>query len=313
VTGRKRSPGGKSPAPRRRSAAGGSDPKRLEEALAGIDSRLALLQAEVALLRERGDPPTRPGGGAGELREGLELLRAALAEVPRAQDFEPLADHLYAFAEMAPRLIEGLESVQKAVGPVEAAAATLGQVVDTLTAIHHSWSESLLRLPRAEDYEPLAAPLREFARVSPALAETLGAVVRAVAPLPDLVAQLQRATDLVKDLGTGARGGAHAEDGLRPAATRAAQDLRAAHEAIRTALKGLPADPAYAGVAAQLRELATVSPSLMEWLRQVPPLSLPLGESVAALDEAAANLEQAEEAVKRALEAPKRGGARQGR
>ena len=44
---------------------------------------------------------------------------------------------------------------------------------------------------------------------------------------------------------------------------------------------------------AQLREIASVSPSLMEWLREVPLLSTPLAESVRSLQEAAGDLKEA--------------------
>ena len=166
---------------------------------------------------------------AAELRKTAELLAASLAEVPRAQDFQPLADHLYDFAENTPRLIENM-------------------------------GEWLLRLPRAEDYEPLAAPLREFARVSPALAESLGSVVRTVAPLPELVARLAETAEKLRRLpaaapaSSGPRG-----EALAPALAEAADRMGAARDAIRAALESLPQDTAYATFAAQLRELATVS------------------------------------------------------
>ena len=68
---------------------------------------------------------------------------------------------------------------------------------------------------------------------------------------------------------------------------------------IRSALQSLPQDEAYTKFAGQLKELATVSPSLMEWLRQVPALSLPLGDAVASLDQAAQDLEMAERAARK--------------
>jgi hypothetical protein len=237
-----------------------------------------------------------------QLRETAELLVASLAEVPKAQDFQPLADHLYAFAESTPRLIESLEAVRAAVKPMEAAARSLGEVAETLVATHQGWSESLMRLPRAEDYEPLAAPLREFARVSPALAESLGSVMRAVAPLPEVVGRLSETAEKLRALPTAPRVPAGGRDGTATAAlTEAADRMAAAREAIRAALESLPQDAAYAKFAAQLKELATVSPSLMDWLRQVPTLSLPLGEGVAALEQAAEDLETAEGAARKAV------------
>jgi hypothetical protein len=69
---------------------------------------------------------------------------------------------------------------------------------------------------------------------------------------------------------------------------------RAASQAVRLSGPPLAEEPrhnvAYAKFAAQLKELATASPSLMDWLRQVPALSLPLGEAVASLDQAAQDL-----------------------
>jgi len=254
---------------------------------------------------KRAPAPISPGDLetlAAQLRRSAELLVASLADVPKVQDFQPLADHLYSFAESMPRLIESLESVRQAVGPMEAAARSLGEVAETLVATHQSWSESLLRLPRAEDYEPLAAPLREFARVSPALAETFGSVVRSVAPLPELVARLSETADKLRTLRPATPSPTvAASDALAPALAEAADRLGAARLAIRGALDSLPRDPAYATFAAHLKELATVSPSLMEWLRQVPTLSLPLGEAVASLGQAAQDLEQAERSARRAL------------
>ena len=222
----------------------------------------------------------RPRRGRNRASKTAELLAASLAEVPRAQDFQPLADHLYAFAESTPRLIESLESVRSAVAPLD---------------------EWLLRLPRAEDYEPLAAPLREFARVSPALAESLGSVVRTVAPLPDLVGRLSETAERLRALPSAPSAATGREGALTPALAQAADHMAAARQAIRSALQSLPQDEAYTRFATQLKELATVSPSLMEWLRQVPALSLPLGDAVATLDQAAADLAIGERAARVAL------------
>lgn len=183
--------------------------------------------------------------------------------------------------------------------PLEGAARSLGEVAETLVVTHQGWSESLLRLPRAEDYEPLTDPLREFARVSPLLAETLAAVVKAVTPLPGLVEQVLGA------VGSGeGRGSARSrsESGLRRPLEDAADCMASVRASIREGLSTLPRDPAYGKAAAQLRELATVSPSLMEWLRQLPEIALPLGDAVSALDQAAADLDLAERAARRALE-----------
>src|SRR5262249_5344847 len=157
---------------------------------------------------------------------------------------------------------------------------SLEEVTELLTATQQSWSESMLKLPRAEDYEPLAAPLREFARVAPVFAETLAESLKALRSLSVAPAPAPDAT---------------------PGAALAAAALAAARTAIRGALDGLPHDEVYGKFAAQLRELATVSPSLMEWMRGIPSVSRPLGDAVDALKQAAADLESAEGSARRAL------------
>ena len=257
---------------------------------ASTDEAVAALRAEVAALSQV----------VARLSASADLMSATAAELPRADDFQPLADHLYAFAQSAPRLLESLEAVRSAVAPLETAARSLGEVAETLVATHHGWSESLLRLPRAEDYEPLTEPLREFARVSPLLAETLAAVVKAVTPLPGMVQRVLGAAETLHP--RPAAPGPSDEGALRGPLAEAADRMATAHEAIRAGLASLPRDRTYAQAAAHLRELATVSPSLMEWMRQLPEMSLPLGDAVASLDEAARELEAAERAARRALD-----------
>ena len=257
-------------------------------AAAPADDAIAALREEVAALAE---VVTR-------LRASADLMSTTAADLPRADDFQPLADHLYAFAQSAPRLLESLEAVRAAVAPLETAAHSLGEVAETLVATHHGWSESLLRLPRAEDYEPLTEPLREFARVSPLLAETLAAVVKAVTPLPGMVQKVLGVAETLHPRPAPASG----DGSLRRSLTEAADRMATAHEAIRGGLASLPRERAYAEAAAHLRELATVSPSLMEWLRQLPEMSLPLGDAIASFDEAARELEAAERAARRALD-----------
>ena len=257
---------------------------------AGLETALAALREEVVSLRR--DVATQTEA----------IARAGLDEIPRAEDFQPLADHLYTFAEMAPALLASLESARQAVGRVETVAHSLAEVADTLVATHESWTESLMRLPRAEDYEPLVGPLREFARVSPVLAETLAPVVKAVTPLPAMLEALLGTAESL-------RGAAHSplSDGAaRSALVEAVERMGAVRTVIREGLATLPRDKTYAMAAAHLRELATVSPSLMEWLKQLPALSMPLAESIAALEQAARELEDAERAARRLLEAEPR-------
>ncbi len=83
------------------------------------------------------------------------------------------------------------------------------------------------------------------------------------------------------------------EDRWRSVVADLAASSSGAALAIHQALDALPRDPDYARFAGQLRELATVSPSLMEWLGQIPTITLPLGEAVASLRRAAGRLDAA--------------------
>jgi DNA repair ATPase RecN len=249
-----------------------------------------------------------------------DSLARSLGELPRADDFQPLADHLYEFARIAPPLLESLADVPRALGPIQESVRVLEQLGETLHFTHESFNESLMRLPRAEDYEPLAAPLAEFARVSPALSASLGEVLRLARPLQeaaqDLAATGARLDATEQRLGEAvARWPSAALEPTvldatptptRPLAWAAAQaltEIDAARDALTAALDTLPTEPRYAAVAAQLRELASVSPSLMEWLAQTPALSAPLTASVAGLRDSARRLEQARQALADALAA----------
>ena len=245
-------------AARRKKAAAPAAPQPKQASPAGTEGTLPALHEEIA-----------------RLRECAELLAGALKDVPKADDFQPLADHLYEFAQTTPRLLESLRGVPEAVGPLEDAVGALEEV--------------LVTLPRAEDYEPLVGPLREFARVAPALAEQLALVMKSVAPLGDAVSQLRKTAEAFRPAAPAAAGEA-ATRGLEAAAERMAE----AQRSIREALASLPRDPEYHRVAEELRAIASVSPSLMEWLNQVPKLSMPLGASVASLQRAAELLAEGE-------------------
>lgn len=176
---------------------------------------------------------------------------------------------------------------RKAATPQAGIEAALQALREEVAALRRD----VMHLPHADDYEPLVSPLREFTRVSPVLAETLAAVVKAVTPLPAMLQPLFASVDAP----------------ARAALADAVERMAAARGAIREALATLPRDRSYASAAAHLRELATVSPSLMEWMRQLPALSLPLGESVAALEQAARELEEAERGARRVLEGNRAG------
>ena len=97
----------------------------------------------------------------------VERLEGLIAEIPSASQFEPLAEHIYSFAQSAPRLMESLESVKDAVPQIETATQALGETATTLQDTNQRLAESLMRLPAAEDYEPLAAPLWSSPRSRP--------------------------------------------------------------------------------------------------------------------------------------------------
>lgn len=241
------------------------------------------------------DPPKSPDPAldrlealAARLSADCDRLERAAEETPKVSDFEPLAEHLYTFATSAPRLIEALQEVPQAAATIQVSLASLREVAETLHDSNDRLADALLKVPRAEDYEPLAAPLREFARVAPALAEALADVLRVARPLAESVRDAPSQERLA---------GRDARAALESAATRMAE----ARDAILAALGSLPRDPEYARFAAQLRELAVVSPSLLEWLSDVPQLTAPLEASVDSLNAAADGLADARELVLAAL------------
>jgi len=249
------------------------------------------------------------------LTSNAEALAQSLGETPKPDDFQPLADHLYEFARIAPPLLESLQEAPRAAEPIRASVQALQEVSETLQYTHESFNESLLRLPRAEDYEPLAEPLREFARVSPALAESLAEVLKVARPLAESVRGLQQLGDSLEHTRQELAGtivslkAPPATPGPPPgtdalAVERAADCMHAAGQAILAALQALPRDPAYTSLAAQLRELAGVSPSLMEWLAQVPTLTAPLTDSVETLLAVAADLEEGRQTLLESAASP---------
>jgi hypothetical protein len=246
------------------------------------------------------------------LESSHEALREALNEVPRAADFQPLADHLYEFAQIAPTL--------------SARLGDFASIVETLQALHGALSEAVSLVPRAEEYEPLAeplrrfaqsapalvgaldevvsatrplaGPLREFATVAPALGERLAEVARAAAPLADAVRRLDRLDATVARLEqlAGSTGSAAGAAGLASAPLGDAPDQVArARALILEALESLPRREEYEPAAAQLREIASVSPTLLDWMREVPRLSAPLRDSIERLYEATALLGEVEQ------------------
>lgn len=267
----------------RRRKAGSPDapsgtPPGIEAALSGLRDEIAELRR--ALLVPAAGSPGELAGVVQTLKDSAELLVSGLKDAPRADDFQPLADHLYEFAQTMPKLVKSLQGVQQAVEPLE----------DGVRALEHV----LVTLPRAEDYEPLIGPLREFAKVAPALAEQLAVVMKSVAPLNEAVSELRRTAEALRQAPA-------------PLAPPAAERMAQARQAIRDALSSLPRDPEYRRVADHLKALASVSPSLGEWLTEVPKLSMPLGESIASLQHAAALLSDGEDAPRSSSTATTKG------
>lgn len=272
-------------------------------------------------------PSTRPAGAArkaarpaagpvgmpsalARLEASHEALREALQEVPKAADFQPLADHLYEFARIAPTLSERL--------------GDFASIVETLQALHGALSEAVSLVPRAEEYEPLAEPLRrfaqaapalvasldevvsttrplaeplrEFATVAPALGERLAEVARSAAPLAESVRRLQGLDAAIARLErlAGAVPAAAASSATPPLGDTPDQVARA-RALIIEALESLPRREEYAPAAAQLREIASVSPTLLDWMAEVPRLSAPLRDSIERLYEATALLGEVEQ------------------
>ncbi len=247
----------------------------------------------------RSAPPAiddRVAASLAKLPDLVERLEALIADVPQAEQFEPLAEHIYSFAQSGPRLMESLESVKDAVPQIESATQALGETATTLQDTNQRLAESLMRLPAAEDYEPLAAPLIEFTKISPALTETLREAVVSFSAVSQVTKRLEGITRSLKQMESAEHAPAKAKtktdnaDASRQGHVAEALDTLA--NEIDGALEKIPKDPEYARVAEQLRELATVSPSLMEWMKEVKPLSPPLAGSVLTLRRVATSLRE---------------------
>jgi hypothetical protein len=238
----------------------------------------------------------RVAAALSRLPDLVERLENLIAEVPKAAEFEPLADHIYSFAQSGPRLMESLESVKDAVPQIESATQALAETATTLQDTNQRLTESLMRLPAAEDYEPLAAPLVEFTRISPALTESLREAVVSFAAVSQVTKRLETLSGSLKRMETEpatppkTRTKADPSESVRN--VKVAETLETLANEIDGSLEKIPKDPEYARVADQLRELATVSPSLMEWMKEVKPLSPPLAGSVVTLRRVATALRE---------------------
>jgi len=190
--------------------------------------------------------------------------------------------------------MESLESVKDAVPQIESATQALGETATTLQDTNQRLAESLMRLPAAEDYEPLSAPLIEFTKISPALTETLREAVVSFAAVSQVTKRLEGISKSLKHLESGEQAPPKAKPRPDPVDAdrqgKVAEALETLANEVDAALEKIPKDPEYARVAEQLRELATVSPSLMDWMKEVKPLSPPLAGSVLTLRRVANSL-----------------------
>jgi hypothetical protein len=171
-----------------------------------------------------------------------------------------------------------------------AAVARLAEVAEELQAAQVNLQDALFHMPRASEYEPLAEPLRAFARLAPSLVESLGAVPRLTALLDTSVRRIEQIAERLEPPTAPAPAAARAAS---VDLERVAEKVQHARRTILEALGSLPAEDDYVPVARQLREIASVSPSLLSWLDEVPKLTIPLSRSVTGLHGAAAALEEA--------------------
>jgi hypothetical protein len=159
------------------------------------------------------------------------------------------------------------KSAETTSGPAIAGLAqAILEVAENLRLTQVAFAEALLRLPRPEDHEPRTQRLHELARLAPALIGLPASSGSGVTASPPRVAD-------------------------------ALQAIAAARSAVDRAIETLPPPAQYEPVARQLRAIATVSPSLLDWLNEVPVLSAPLADSVDALRAARADLDSAREAL----------------
>jgi ABC-type transporter Mla subunit MlaD len=248
----------------------------------------AALGATVSELREL----------ASQLTTSWSQLARVLEELPRTADLTPLADHLYEFARTTPALLESLRTLPALAVSVDSATHTLSEIAESLERAQLGLQNAVFHLPRPSEYEPLAEPLRDFARLSPALTGSLEAAPRLTSALEAVTQRMETAverveTHVAQSAPPSTVSGTLAPGLLSVRLERIADAVAAAREAIRGALTSLPAAGDYAPVARQLKELASVSPSLMEWMREVPRLTTPLADAVDTLRAAADELDGA--------------------
>jgi hypothetical protein len=168
-----------------------------------------------------------------------------------------------------------------------------------LQGAHANLQEALFHLPRPSEYEPLVEPLRDFARLSPPLVASLAAMPRLASALDSTTSRLDQTIASIEAQPRAPQVPVEPAPQVVPAdllalrLERIARGIENARNSIRLALGSLPTAEDYAPAARQLKELASVSPSLLAWLHEVPKLTTPLADSVDALQAAAESLDDA--------------------
>jgi hypothetical protein len=167
-----------------------------------------------------------------------------------------------------------IQLLPEALAPLERATSAVAEIARGLEHAHAQLQGVVFHLPRPSEYEPLAEALTTATQRLETVANRIAAQPASAAPP------------------------AGAEPPLSPRLLamrleRVGHAIESARDAIRDALRSLPPSEHYAPVARQLKELASVSPSLMEWMREVPRLTTPLTASVDALSTAADELDGA--------------------
>src|SRR6185436_204787 len=99
-----------------------------------------------AKLQEKPAPAAHPLSAlevlGAKLSEVSQSLTEALAETPKASDFQPLADHMYQLALSAPQLQAALEEAPKVAEPIQASVRALQELSDMLHFTQERFAET---------------------------------------------------------------------------------------------------------------------------------------------------------------------------
>jgi ABC-type transporter Mla subunit MlaD len=190
---------------------------------------------------------------------------------------------LKAFAAQAPELWDEWRQASRA----------LRKNTESLAAVQAGLEAAVFHLPRASEFEPLADPLRQFA----AMAAPILACLRE---------QAQKGAALVAPALTAPAASPPYSDRRMPSELASLLDNVAIElDIVRTqlvsALATLPSAADYQPIARQLRAIASVSPSLLDWMQEIPKISTPLADSIASLKDAAEQLKTVEERLRHTI------------